>query len=677
MKTLLIILYITLFCIRSIYAQDSLKTVNLDEVIVKTSLKDANRESILINDSLRKNTHNALQLLNKLDGITIDWSTEGINIGKDRDVPMMINGRDMGKEYAKTLNPERIRKVEILRYPKGKYGDAPIVLNVILNNNYVGWDVDVHNREMLSLKNKHSYITNTGAAFTYSIPRWNIFGNFDLDNRKSYEALSYEYMFNQTTADKTSAADDKHPNASVGTTKADLSVGVDYSIAKNHTLSLQLWSEWRHNNSHNFYMEDASTVIKEDNIQKYDAQNYTVGLFYYGNITDRMNVTSDLSYNAYRVDENQSFTEALTNSTLLSNGKKDYIRYNVEAKYIWNNTINTVAGYTFTHRKYSNEYQQTSKSSYSSNDTRNDAYATLNLKPLRSLSLSVGGRVLNVYSKSEDESQNNSSFMGTFKMRWQILPKLALSVDYFSDVAYPNLDDLSPVLYQQNRIVWRKGNPDLQARIMRYTEMRLEISKIIKLRYMLKQSKNDLTPWYYIEDSKVINTFVGSRYTHQYAGIEGDYNLPYGIRLNITANYQWYNRKLTKDTEDNTGRTWYLDTQMMYPATKHINLMAQYFLRHDKLPLLQGESYNQEETLIIGAMTRLLKNRLSVVVMAALPVNAISKDTYNKIDLPDFKSTTINNMRVNNCLLQINLRYNISNGKTVRSKNAYINEKEK
>ncbi len=33
------------------------------------------------------------------------------------------------------------RKVEIMRYPAGKYSDYPVVLNIELADDYKGWDV--------------------------------------------------------------------------------------------------------------------------------------------------------------------------------------------------------------------------------------------------------------------------------------------------------------------------------------------------------------------------------------------------------------------------------------------------------------------------------------------------------------------------------------------------------
>jgi hypothetical protein len=130
-----------------------LQPLILDEVQVTAERikKDASSEVYYLTDSIRKGSVNTLQLLNKLHGIKVDWASDAVKIGEYRDVPIMVDGKEVNPEYARNLNPESIRKVEVLRYPKGKYGDVPIVVNLILNNSFVGIDCGAYTKGMLSL----------------------------------------------------------------------------------------------------------------------------------------------------------------------------------------------------------------------------------------------------------------------------------------------------------------------------------------------------------------------------------------------------------------------------------------------------------------------------------------------------------------------------------------------
>ena len=105
--------------------------------------------------------------------------------------------------------------------------------------------------------------------------------------------------------------------------------------------------------------------------------------------------------------------------------------------------------------------------------------------------------------------------------------------------------------------------------------------------------------------------------------------------------------------------------------------MAAYFLRHDKHPLLQGEEYGQEETLMLGLMSSLCKGKLSLSVNFAIPTSLVSKRTYKDITIPDFMFTSWEDQRVNNALMQISLRYNFGKGSASRSNNQNRSESEK
>ena len=93
------------------------KVENLKEVVAVADMvsRNASKETVFITDSLRKGTTSAIQLLAKIPGITTDWGTDEVNVGKDKNVPVIINGKEVKREYAISINPKRIKTVEIMR----------------------------------------------------------------------------------------------------------------------------------------------------------------------------------------------------------------------------------------------------------------------------------------------------------------------------------------------------------------------------------------------------------------------------------------------------------------------------------------------------------------------------------------------------------------------------------
>lgn len=649
----------------------------LEEVVVKgdSRHKDAITETFFLTDSLRNSSKNSFQLLDKLPGISVDWASDAVKIGEYRDVPIMLNGREVGKELVQNLNPQRIKKIELLRFPKGKYGDMPIVLNYITYDNYLGYDLGVQSKGLVSFRTPNSHSENIGANFIYTLDKWNIYSDFNVSNKKMYSATSYSYLYKNEVAEATAMEDFRLPNNNNTNKSFNVSLGADYKIAPKHTISIQSWLDGGKYDSFESYQTPENMLLSE-NSNNYRNINSTSGLFYRGDITDRFIITSDLTYNYYNVNENRAYENVDKLTQLDYSGRKNYWRYNANAYNIWNNILTSNVGYTYTDKSYINKDTNTDKELFRSLEKRHDIYASLMINPHQKVSLAIGGNVLFVHRDNGIDSDNRYSWMPSAKLHWQALKKLSVTGNYFCNIEYPNLDQLSTVTYNKNKILMYRGNPDLKERVMHYMEWRINVPKIIEFTYMLKHSANDMTPWYFMENDYVVETLVGSKYLHQYIGLSGDYNIGQKFQVNFTANYQWYGRQ-GSDNIWHRGRTWYLDAMATYQMTSHLYLMAAYFLRHDKHPLLQGEEYGQEETLMLGLMSPLCKGKLSLSVNFAIPTSLVSKRTYYDITVPDFKFTSWEDQKVNNALVQVSLRYNFSIGHASRLNNENRSESEK
>lgn len=649
----------------------------LDEIVVSGELtkRDASSEVYYVTDSLRKGCANALQLLNRLKGINVDLVTEGVKIGEYRDVPLVMDGRDVSMEHVRNMNPKRIRKVEILRYPKGKYGDAPIVVNIIPSNSYTGFDLGVHAKGMLSLRNKHSRSTDDGLTLSYSKQRWNLYGDAGVKSKRVFEASSYETSF-KGNVEKTATEDNKHPNISDDLKSVNYSVGADYKISKNHIVSFQAsLDKDKHSNESNY--NDTTNMFLSRSLRDYNTSDITTGLYYRGNVDGKLHLSSDVTYNYYEVKENNKYALLDYSSTQLYKGEKNFWRANADAKYTWNDIVSSTVGYTFTRKDYDNFNRQTNSRLFSSGESRHDAYFSVSISPSRNINFIMGSNFLNVGETSNNNSEWNFSWMPLAKAYWRPLKFLSFYVNYFCDIRHPNLDQLSTVTYQRNNFLWEKGNPELQAQILHYLQFRANLKDFVEFTYLYKHSSNEFTPWYYADGDRVIQTTTNGDYIHQYVGLNGDYSLPNNIGIDFTANYQWYKRRSAERGLWGNGHTWYLDATATWAVSKRMTLISEYFLRYDKEPLLQGKKNGQSEQLMLGMQTSAMNNKMSILAVATIPTKVISKRCYNEILIPDYHFITWKDDRVNLSIVQVVIRYNISKGKVSKWQHDNNNDNEK
>lgn len=647
----------------------------LKDVVVVADMvsRNASKETIFITDSLRKGTVSAIQLLAKLPGITTDWGTDEVNVGKDKNVPIVINGKEVKREYAISLNPKRIKKVEIMRYPAGKYSDYPVVLNIELADDYKGWDVSAFTRNLYSFRNKHSNREAIGTSFTYTLPKVNLYGSLSFNHRQNYDVSGYEYSSMSDLVIKSEAADYKKPNISTRNNMGSFSLGADYRLSNNQILSAQAWIErkgTKQNDSFSVFNNDKFYEL--NSLDDFKTDDYTIGLFYKGKFANHLNLSSELIYNRYDIHEDRIYSEK--DNIVLSpyKGNKNYWRYYLSANYYLGNKVSLWADYTQIWKDYSNSDRNENIVLYNSKETRSKLMGAISYQPFRNFNALLGSHLLTVKDENQQTavSEKHTSWMPLFKGYWKPVKWMYLQYNYFCDVEYPNLDQLSTVRWQVNDVLWHRGNSELKPRIMHYSEITVNFVNIVKIDYMYKQSKDEIIDYYLQEDDKTYQTQANCNYRHNYLGMEGDYNLGKGVELSFVANYQWYHRYMKDDTK-HFGRTWYLDTQLLWnvPNTK-LSFMASYFLRHDKLPLLQGKQYNEEEKLFVGTSYSLLKGKLPISLEVSIPTSMISKKTYTKVSLPNFAYQTYGDNRVNAFVALISVKYSLGKGKTTKLNNS-------
>lgn len=636
--------------------------------------QNARVETFYLTDSLRNSATNILGLISMLDGITKDLMSDEIKIGEYKDVPLMLNGRDVGKDIVKNLNPKRVQKIELLRFPKGRYGDMPIVLNIVTYDNFSGYDLGMQSNGMISLHLPHPHSENVGATLTYSTRRWNVYADLGIKNQDTWEAASYSYTYNDVSKE-TAEEDYCHPNNKISRQKANVSLGTEYKITDGHSVSVQTWLEGTNSSEEEHYNTTGGLLLSDQN-NSYRNINLTTGIYYKGKIGDEFKLSSDFVYNYYHVRENRTYQEPNSLSELHLIGRKDFYTYNIDLSKTWSKALGANLGYTFINKSYTNINMESNNELFYSSEKRHNVYASMMFSPSACLSFSIGGNVLYVDRANEAQSDAHTSWMPLVKFFWQPHSKLRILGNYYCDVEYPSLDLLSDITYRRNNVLLHRGNPNLKERVMHYMLWRINVPKVLEVTYLFKHSTNDITSWYSFENADVVETLVGCKYVHQYIGANSSFCIGKKLMMELTANYQWYQRKAEKKIWRH-GRTWYLDLNATYPLTSSTVLLGEYFLRYDKIPLLQGEKYGQEERLILGVSKSLFKHKLSLTALCTIPTSLISKRTYQTISIPQYHFISQQDARVDNALLRISIRYNLNKGKVSKLNNLNKSENEK
>lgn len=660
---------------------DSVAGYDLDGITVSASLRDrdAVKETIKITNAMREGTNSTLSLLAKVKGVRVDPSSESVKMDMQSDVPLLVDEKEVDREYAKSLNPQRIDKVEILRNPKGRFSSYPVVINIILKKSYIGTDLGLNANAKTSLRNPASNGESANARVTFSSGRWNVYANASYRHRLAYDATRHEEtVFG--TKEEYGTTDVSNPDRKEKGDMGNLFIGCDWSVADGHSLTLQgsggiakasLFEDYAENATSPFRINDSSWT-----------QEYAAGLFYSGRLSPKVRLSAEAFYNFYQEKDSYLYTllSPLSTSPDDNNGRKHLARGNVRGSWSASDRISLALDHTFTFREYSVFGMPEKTLDFRSTEYRNLTDLSLSWNIPEKLYVSAGASLLDIDNSYREDvrklSDNNFAVHPYGRLYWIIVRDLNLSLGYYHSTDYPNLSMLSPVRQQTGGRTYREGNPSLGYSGEDRIEAEISYKGIVKLSFMQRFDDGAISPFYYTEGGKVIQTYAQSRYTHGYIGLNGTVTKGEAFTWNILGSYQWYSRKLMEGGSRH-GRTWYFDTDATYAFSQAAtSVTAGYFLRHDKFPLLQGREYNQQEVLFLSVRKGLFKNRLSLSLTGSIPVSLISKTRWTKVEIPDFKSATFTNDKVNNSMVMFSVYALIGNSRSRSADNALRLEKE-
>lgn len=635
----------------------------------------ATTETIFLSDSIRASALNAAMMIGNLPGFKVDWISENISIGNDKDVPVIVNGKRVALQYAKSINPKRIKSIQIQRYPPGEFSDCPVLINLVLFDNYIGWDIATNVSNLTSLRNKHSNSELAGADLTFSTRKWNTYLSTSYIRRQNYSASSFVRDILDVSIEESAPIDIEHPNIRMLSNTYSLSVGADRRIGNNHVLSFQGWFDRINSDNNENY--DLTSGLRQSNMDDYESSNYVAGLFYRGNIRKKFSLKSSLLYNYYDINERRRFTENRVSSDTRTDGTKNYLFFSTDCSYTISNKWEATLGYNYTWRKYHNSVEDSGNDAFMSKENRNKINATVSFYPANTFNVRLGGDMLNISNMQNGISTSHISWLPRIQAYWRPARQIRTTLLYLNEIQYPNLDQLSPSSWEVSNNIIQAGNPMLKSKILHYAQTRITLFDFITLSYSYRKSNNDIVDWYEkMPDGKIKRTYINCDYLHQYLGLSFEKDLTNGFNLNFTGNYQWYKR--WSEGAKNHGRTWYGDITGTWEIGKtNIMLMCEYFLRHDLEPLPQGMRYNQEEMLAFGMNYPFCKGKLPVSVLFTIPVNLIDKQVYTKINIPGFRSEIYGDDRINAFMFKINIRFNISKGKVRKEENSYVTDSEK
>ncbi len=454
---------------------DSL-SIKLDEIVVRAAwIKHSpDMDEYIVTNEMRKKGITALELLDKVHGLRLDRITNKIVINNKSNVLLIVNGKEYAYDYIKTINPENITRIKVIKNPKGRYlsegYDAVIDLSVryydgteltgsnflIINPTKNNGDNHVMMEQPMAsftyTKNKITFF----ASYVYGISKWNTPIKKSLkyrDKTNNYLCLSsnngmeaYKYYGNSANA------------------------GINYRLNPKHEISVEF--DYRHENIyltedesykiHNFGNSDEkNNKLFLNNISNFTCTpSYTGTFFYLGHINDKINIYSDISYNSLCNKVNNNYDGYVGNGSVDFIENRYALKHTTDMDYTFSEKFTLKLGYFLNWKRFG-----TKGSDFDYTSSRYRIWNYFSYHPLDYLSLEFGA----------GEEIENIFYNGKHNTYFRLLPSLQINYtpitnfnvnfSYISDGVYPSLSNINTIKTVVNPIASQKGNPDLKSSI--------------------------------------------------------------------------------------------------------------------------------------------------------------------------------------------------------------------
>ncbi len=659
----------------------------MDGVVVKSNSREntIDKEVQIVTQEMRIGATDTKDLLAKVTGVSYDRYNSSIKVDNSSNIIILADGVEKNQDYIQNLNPERIKRIEVIRDPGGRYGleGYSAIINVILNKNYVGSELYIFDQLMVDLtplENKYYLPVNRfNASYNYTYNKINIYGS--VGGRQNTLGLITE---SKTMYDNDSVVYEKSPsskpNLLITSRSINYTVGADYYINPKHTVSFETSIKNLPKSTDDIQQSYLTSVEKDgieidsygftsNNYEKSNSSNSS--LFYIGKLSNTDRLESSFTFSTYDNNYTNSFTQD-PDLARIENGSNNskITKLNIEYSKDFSSKFSTQIGYGNYWKHLDNNYTVTSDNpsneTYSQTNTRHKFYGYASYTFNKKLSAKIG--IAGETSKFVDDNQDNSYFIfqPLLDFKYKFNKNLSLKLKYRSSSDYPSVNETNPFEKVINPRTVSIGNPNLTP----------SVTHKISLRASVLQGLVSIEPYYHIS-----NNYIGQtghlrqdgifEFTYnnvgfyQEKGIETNFTIPFSKKWIWQNSFVFYNSSIENNGETNSVKDWKADSNIIFTGIKNDGvIILNYHRSMSKEISSLGYDRNENDYWLFLYQQPFLKKKLTVMVGYFLPIDFganFNQDSYTKTNgYEQINNTDISLLK--NMLL-IKATYRFSKGK--------------
>ena len=615
----------------------------LSEVSVTGSNRTVkiDRDIYVITKDLKAGAVTSRELLGKLNGVVYNPYDQSLMVNGDKNVLILIDGIEKDQNMAKTLSPDRIDRVEVIKNPVGKYAadGYKAVINLITKKDFSGFDININPNPMfnfISPKGNNVFIQEaSNLNFLYTYKKLNLYATyFNWHTNLKIPMISEKRYGDLTVKTPSMETAYKNPNMNNLGNMNNVTLGGDYTIKDGHNIALEM--NLNTSNNYNSIISDLTTFkdgipIGENHSKSTSKSNLLseqATLTYHGKLSEKSNFEADLRYRHSTPENFSTFEQGgMPKAETKNNQVENFYRINAQYTYQFTPKFSMDLGYGAMIDNY-NLYQ--AGATLTQHQVRNRPSAYFSYTFSDKLNMKAGAMVeffnqtytypdsiLNLKYKTLKQSQ--TGFLPFVNVMYRPSDKFSVTAKYRAYPSYPEISQLNTFTTQTDSLTFSVGNPDLKP--SNYQEVGLDINflHIFNVSPFFSFDAGNFKQYLWENGGKFYESTVNTKYRSY--GVNVSFTLP------ITKTFFWQNwfqirnENLSYKDASNNRTTFMCNSMLIYSITKWDAMVVAGIQKNiAKWATLQGYQQQGNDIPMIMLQKNFWQKRLSVALVYVPPV---------------------------------------------------------
>ena len=665
----------------------------LDEVAVNETSREVqiDRDVQVVTDKMKEGASNTKEVLDKLTGVDYDRYNNSIKVDNDSKVIILVDGIEKDQEYVKNLAPDRLKKIEVIRDPGGRYAleGYSAVINILLKRDYKGTEFFVSETAMAdadAMKTEYIPVQNGfSATLNYVYNNVNVYAKYGNNyNNFNFNSTNIKTYNNGLVIDKGPGTDDV--NTKINQLYQNYTFGVDYYINPKHTVSYEgmlMKQPVRNNiseelqqvnyfqNDSLLYSYDSKTRSLSDNTNSY---NY---LFYEGKLNENNVINSSFTFSNYWSNYSNEYIEStIFQRNEEGNDVKNSTRFYLDYVHTFQNKTSFQIGYGNTWENLNSSFSaESATSDFTYTDVRHKLFGYYSFKLSKKLSAKFGGAGETSSPEAGRQKNNYIIFQPYGDLRYMASKMLDFKLKYRSSSAYPNISQTNPYTYVVDQQSIRSGNPNLSPAVTHRLSLDATILQgLIKVEPYYHFSNNYITEIGTLRADSIFEYNTNNAGLYKNYGVEASLTIPFGKSVFLQSSFDFFNSSIRYEGRVNEFFDWSMSNQLIYQNQKHKTVVGfQYQNNLRKFITAQGYNQGDNDFWILFVQQPFLKERLNVMLLYFTPITwGVQFDQGTYIKTETYTESKMYNIDILRNIFMVQMSYRFNKGISVNKKEKQV-----